>query len=156
MTYENGIPEGLVKIFSEVGELKQSYYEKEGKKTGEEISYYLESEGAAPLTKKLVIHWDEDTIHGTVKTFYPNSKQERQKEFSRNQKNGMCFSWYENGDLMLLEEYEKNILVKGSYYEKASSDPISKVEKGTGATTLNDKEGTLTRKVRYKKGEPEE
>lgn len=156
VTYQQGLPDGLVKIYSEEKELKQTFLQKDGKKTGEEIIYYLQGDGAAPNTKKLSIEWDEDTVHGNVKTFYTNGKQESQKEFSRNQKNGMSFSWYENGDLMLLEEYEKNTLVKGTYYEKGSSDPVSKVEKGTGLATLYDRDGTFTRKVRYKKGEPEE
>lgn len=156
ISYENGLPEGQVNIFSEEGELVQSFVQKENKKTGLEIIYFSTNEAIAPLTKKLSIEWDNDTVHGTVKTYYPNGKQESQKEFSRNQKSGMSFSWYENGDLMLLEEYEKNILTKGSYYEKSCSDPISKVEKGTGLATLYDKDGTFVRKIRYKKGEPEE
>lgn len=157
VSYKNGLEDGLVKCFTKKGELAQSYFQRQGKKQGRETLYYLKSEGATkPEETKLIIEWDDDTIHGSIKTFYLNGKQESQKEMSRNKKNGMHFAWYENGDLMFMEEYDKDLLTKGTYFERGASDPISKIHEGSGIATIFEKEGTFVRKVVYKKGLPVE
>lgn len=146
--YQKGEENGYVKFFTPENKLHLLYYQKDGKKQGEEIEYYPDGNSI----EKLKIIWDDDTIHGTVKTWYPNGKLQSQREMSRNKKNGMGFAWYLNGDIMLIEEYENDELVKGSYYQKGLKDPISAIKEGSGLAHLYEDDGTFIRKVHYKKG----
>ena len=73
---------------------------------------------------------------------------------NNNKKHGLSFAWYKEGDLMLMEEYENDLLVKGSYYKNWEKTAISKVENGKGIATLFDKDGRLIRKIDYEKGIP--
>ena len=106
--------------------------------------------------KKSSLYWDEDIIHGIVKTWYDNGQLESQKEITKNNKNGTSCSWYRDGSLMLIEEYENNILLKGSYYKSNHPEPISTIFDGNGIATLYNSDGTFLRKVRYQKGLPTE
>jgi antitoxin component YwqK of YwqJK toxin-antitoxin module len=89
-----------------------------------------------------------------VTTWYENGKMESQREMSANAKKGMAFAWYEQGDLMLMEEYDENTLVKGSYFKKGHKEPITTVEKGDGFATLYDSAGHFLKKIEYEKGKP--
>ncbi len=118
-TIANGSIEGPIQFFHPDGSLHYTYTLKDGKKNGEEWEYYpQEKEGDLQLVAKLCLHWNEDKIQGQVKTWYPNGQIESQREIHENKKQGTCFAWYKNGDLMLVEEYENDLLVKGSYYKK--------------------------------------
>lgn len=144
-----GVPFGKVWLYMKNGKLESIYHTKNGQKTGEEIVYYPNG-----TTRKLVIEWSEDSIHGIVKSYYPNGTQMSQKEMAKNKKNGMTNAWYLNGDIMFIEEYENDILQKGRYFKKGESRPISTVEKGTGIATLYDPEGTFGSKITYEHGVP--
>ncbi len=148
--YKKGIPEGLVESFNSKGLLQSSYHQKEGKKQGEEKEYYLEE----PFKEKILLTWQEDSLQGPVKTWFPNGIQESQKEMYQNKKNGISFAWYKNGNLMLSEEYENDVLVSGSYYKKGDKKPVSRVIKGKGTVTLYDAEGYFLKKIPYEKGVP--
>ncbi len=154
-----GRQEGAIKQFTEDRELKLSYQLKDGKKHGEEISYYLKSEldhCPSHPAPKLSIEWHDDAIHGMVKTWYKNGSLESQKEWARNKKNGNACSWYLDGSLMLIEEYEEDQLFQGKYFKKGAQDPISSVVQGNGLATLYDEHGLFLRKVIYHKGKPVE
>jgi hypothetical protein len=56
---------------------------------------------------------------------------------------------------MLMEEYENDLLMKGSYYKKYEKKAVSKIENGSGVATLYDKEGKFLKKITYEKGLPE-
>ena len=126
-------------------------------KQGEEVSYFLSREregtGEDPFPK-FSVSWDHDTIHGTVKTWYNSGQLQSQREYSRNKKNGASLSWYRNGALMLIEEYEEGRLIKGQYYKKNGKDPVSAVYNGSGTATLYDENGIFLTKVTYAKGDP--
>jgi antitoxin component YwqK of YwqJK toxin-antitoxin module len=66
----------------------------------------------------------------------------------------MGFAWYRDGSLMLIEEYESDVLIKGSYYKKGDTDTISSIENGQGFATLYDSEGKFLKKISYLKGRP--
>ncbi len=157
--YKNGKPEGKVQIFSLNGHLQNEYFQKDNIKEGIEIEYYKMNEipknykSNKPLPK-LEITWSSDNIHGTVKTWYKNAKLESQKEYVNNKKNGPHFAWYENGSVMFIEEYENDILIKGSYYQINQKEPISTIINGNGIATLFDKEGRFIKKIIYEKGKP--
>lgn len=153
LEYQNGKVEGEVQRFNESGYLISSYFLKDGMKTSEEWEYYPTSDGIRH--PKLYIQWDQDTIHGVAKTWYETGVLESQREMRGNKKHGLSFAWFKEGDLMLMEEYEDDILLKGSYFKKWEKMPISKVENGKGVATLFDKEGRLIRKVIYEKGIPQ-
>ena len=155
--YKNGVVEGKVQIFKK-DHLHKVYHIKNGKKEGEEIEYY-------PVTtiynkdknkQKLSVNWLNDTIQGMVKTWYENSSQQSQKEYYQNKKNGISSSWYKDGSLMFVEEYENDILLKGSYYKKGENIPASTIINGNGTVTLFDENGNFLQKIKYTKGVAEE
>ena len=146
--YNNGVPDGLVKQYSTRGNLISKYLIKNGCKHGEEWQYYPDN------TPKLMLTWHEDAIQGMVKTWYPNETLESQREMSSNKKQGLSFAYYVDGSLMLMEEYDNDQLVSGSYYKRGEEEPISKVEKGEGLATLYTSEGHFHSKVTYERGQP--
>jgi len=155
--FRNGQPEGRVQKYLPSGELLLSYRVKGGKKQGEEIEYYTAADrkdgGNQPLPK-LSVNWNENAIHGTVKTWYNNGQLQSQRDFCRNQKLGPSVSWYQDGSLMMVEEYEEDLLVKGQYFKKNQRDPVSSIVNGTGTAYLFDDQGIFLRKVNYLKGKP--
>lgn len=154
---QQGYAEGGVKQFSRQGELMASYHIKNGKKSGEEISYFLSSEredgGKTPPLPKLSVPWVEGSVHGTVKTWYNHGQLQSQRDYCRNKKTGPSLAWYRDGSLMLVEEYEEDRLVKGQYYKKNALDAISSVVNGNGLAMLYDEYGVFLRKIPYIKGE---
>ena len=150
--YQNGKPDGEIKVFTSNGALSGSYSILEGKKTGSEWEYYPSM--GKELRPKLMITWSEDQIQGMVKTWYENGTLESQKEMTGNKKHGLSFAYYQTGDLMLMEEYENNHLVKGSYYKKGENTPISIIEKGEGIATLYNAQGHFLKKITYERGKP--
>jgi antitoxin component YwqK of YwqJK toxin-antitoxin module len=149
-----GIPEGEVDLFYSNGALQCSYSIKDGKKNGEEWEYYPSEKGQKPMPK-LCLHWNDDQIQGQVKTWYRNGQIESQREFNGSKRQGVCFSWYKNGDLMLVEEYENDLLIKASYYKKGEKKIVSKIEAGKGIASLYTSDGIFLRKVAYEKGKPQ-
>ena len=149
----NGIVEGLVKTFDSQGQLKCTYSLKNGKKQGEEIEYYpLQKDSKAPPSPKISLNWEQDAIHGLVKTWYDNGQLQSQREMCHNQRNGASCCWYRSGSLMLMEEYENDQLERGQYYQKNHSDPISTISNGNGTATLYDENGVFLKKINYSKG----
>jgi antitoxin component YwqK of YwqJK toxin-antitoxin module len=147
--YKNGYPEGLVECLNPNGSLRLSYHQKEGKKHGEEREYYPES-----TQVKILLNWQEDVLQGVMKTWFPGGSQESQRELYQNKKNGLLYAWYKNGDLMLVEEYEKDILISGSYYKKNDKKPVSQISKGKAVATLYNSDGYFLKKIPYEKGLP--
>jgi antitoxin component YwqK of YwqJK toxin-antitoxin module len=155
--FRMGKPNGLVRKYTAKGELHRSYAVKNGKKQGEEIEFYLSSELDEPSEKplpKLSLYWNEGTVHGVVKTWYSNGMHQSEREYSRNQKQGPALAWYRNGSLMMVEEYEKDSLVKGQYYKLNSKEPVSTIINGNGTAFLYDETGSFIRKILYSKGKP--
>lgn len=152
--YRNGILDGKVELFAQTGELHTLFHVKNGQKHGEEIEYYP-LELSKRKVQKISIQWIQGSIQGLVKTWYPNGNQESQREMSHNQKNGLSTAWYQDGNLMLIEEYEKDILKKGKYFKKGSNIPVSQVKEGSGIATIFDQEGNFLQKIHYLNGKPE-
>lgn len=153
--FRKGKPEGIVKHLTPSGDILSSYYVKQGKKHGEEISYFIPNEleeGVQPPLPRLSVPWIDDAISGIVKTWYNNGKLESQRELSRNKKTGTALAWYREGGLMYMEEYEEDRLIKGTYYKKNRKEPISTVANGNGTATLFDEQGIFLRKIQYLKG----
>ncbi len=148
--YQNGAPCGLVKIFDPSGNLSSTYRIADGKKEGEEIIYH----DSHPSQPKISLEWHDDLLQGQIKTWYLNGVLESQREINGNKKEGSSFAWYKDASLMLIEEYEKDQLVKGSYYKKKDKKPVSTIENGKGTATLYDGDGILLKKVPYEKGKP--
>ena len=154
---QQGFAEGGVKVFSNKGELQSIYYIKNGKKIGTETVYFSLNERKdgnqqVPLPK-LSINWEDNTIHGPVKTWYNHGQLQSQRDFCHNKKTGPSLSWYKDGSLMLVEEYEEDKLTKGLYYKKNAMDSISSVINGSGIAMLYDENGIFLRKTSYIKGE---
>lgn len=155
--FRMGKPNGLVRKYTSKGELLRSFYLKNGKKHGEEIEYYLPSELELPSDRplhKLSVNWNENTIHGFVKTWYNTGSHQSEREYCRNQKQGTALGWYKDGALMLLEEYEEDRLVKGQYFKINTKEPASTIANGNGVAYLYDETGSFIRKVPYSKGKP--
>lgn len=151
--YAEGRPEGEVRLYNDEGKLESSYVVHDGKKWGEEWTYYPTSEGEE-LRPKLMIEWQEDRIQGMAKSWYPNGMLESQREMTGNKKQGLTFAYYETGELMLMEEYENDRLSKGSYYKKGEDAPVSSVENGKGTAVLYNGKGQFLKKIIYEAGKP--
>lgn len=160
--FKNGSAEGLIQIYSSKGNIVRKYNIKNGIKNGEEIEYYKESDLSINKYSnfkpkpKMSIYWDNNMIHGTVKTWYLSGQLESQKEYSKNKKNGSSCGWYSDSSLMLIEEYENDLLIKGSYYKKNQQEPVSNIIDGNGIATIYDENGSFIRKTYYSKGLPKE
>lgn len=150
-SFKNGVQEGEVKVFDEKLNLIRSYSVKNGEKQGEEIDYLPGS--AQP---KLLLTWHEGVLQGPVKTWYENGVLESQREMSGNKKNGLLTAWYQNGSLMLVEEYDNDKLIKGEYFRTGEKASVSKVIKGKGVATLFNQEGYFSKKIYYHDGRPTE
>ncbi len=157
--YRMGKPDGAVKKFSPTGELHKMHSVKNGRKHGEEIEYYLPAELEIPFDPhrpipKLSLTWNDNTIHGLVKTWYPNGSRQSEREYCRNKKQGPSLAWYRDGSLMLMEEYEGDRLVKGEYFKRSGKEPVSSVVNGNGVAFLYDESGIFLKKISYSKGKP--
>ena len=151
--YMDGYPEGKTSFFYADGSLHIISYIKNGMKNGPEWEYYPSKPQEQPKPK-LCVHWHDDILQGIVKTWYPNGEMESQREIISGKKQGLCFAWYKNGDLMLMEEYENDLIIKASYFKKGDKNPISKIDAGKGIATLYSSDGIFIKKVSYEKGKP--
>ncbi len=150
--YQSGFIKGRVQNFDHEGNLISLFHIDNNMKHGDEWEYYPPKEGA--LQPKLYLQWHEDTIQGIVKTWHKNGVIESQREIRDNKKHGLSFAWSNEEELLLVEEYENDRLIKGSYFKKGEKNPISKVENGKGVVTFFDEQGRALKKVIYEKGEP--
>lgn len=152
--YQNGLPEGEVQLFRPDGTLQTTYQVQDGKKEGEEWEYFPSKDPDETPKPKLYLSWHEDAIQGIVKTWYENGILESQREISNNKKEGLSFAWFKEGEVMFMEEYEADLLMKASYFKRGDKLPVSKIENGKGTATLYDAEGRFLKKISYEKGKP--
>jgi antitoxin component YwqK of YwqJK toxin-antitoxin module len=153
LEYQKGIQQGIIEDYYPNGELRCSYHVLDGKKQGEEWEYYSSST-KQKQKPKLNLHWHEDQIEGQVKTWYENGTLESQREIHQQKKQGLSFAWYKNGDLMMVEDYANDLLIKGSYFKRGDKTPVSKIEEGKGLATLFTSDGVFWKKIPYEKGKP--
>ncbi|HNA62060.1 MAG TPA: hypothetical protein PKW79_03180 [Rhabdochlamydiaceae bacterium] len=151
LEYHKGVVDGAVQHFNSQGQLTAILSIKDGAKNGEEWEYYSSNE----KKPKLYLQWNDDVIEGVAKTWYENGVMESQREMHDNKKHGLSFAWFKEGDLMFMEEYENDQLIKGSYFKKWEKNPISKIENGKGVATLFDQDGKFLKKITYDKGLPQ-
>ncbi|HEY5259089.1 MAG TPA: hypothetical protein VIJ46_00455, partial [Rhabdochlamydiaceae bacterium] len=147
--FKNGKPEGIIQTFLPNGSIHSSFQIKDGKKNGEECIYYPERK-----QPKLSLNWRDDVLQGIAKTWYENGILESQREMHHNKKQGLCFGWFKDGSLMLMEEYENDLLMKASYFKRDDTNAVSKIEAGKGIATLYDADGYYIHKITYEKGKP--
>lgn len=141
---------GTITCFDSAGNVKNIYHLNErGEKEGQERVYYPNTDCV-----QLQLEWLAGEVHGLVKTWYMNGILESERQFSHNRKEGMHFAWYANGSIMLVEEYENDILRKGTYYKIGKKEPVSTIQKGNGIAMIYDKDGHFLRKVDYCQGVP--
>lgn len=152
--YRHGLQEGRVESYDDAGTLISFHHIKNGLKQGEEIRFYPKRLNNKEPIQKISITWFQGKVQGLVKTWYENGVLENQREMSENKKNGVSSSWYRDGQLMMIEEYERGSLTKGDYFRKGERKPISHIFQGEGTATLFDSEGNYLRKVEYHLGKP--
>jgi antitoxin component YwqK of YwqJK toxin-antitoxin module len=152
--YHNGVQEGKVQVFAPNGALTRLLHMKNDVKNGEEIEYYPLNEVKNGVVPKLSINWIDGVIQGSVKTWYPTGTKESQREIANNCKNGLLTAWYTDGGIMLIEEYDRDKLVKGEYFAIGERIPASEIHGGRGLATLYDARGNFLRKVIYNNGKP--
>ncbi|MBS4165492.1 Uncharacterized protein NEOC65_000552 [Neochlamydia sp. AcF65] len=153
--FQGGVLQGKVKIFDENNRLQRLYHVENGLKNGEEYEYFL-LKGLKEARPKMLINWYRGNINGYVKTWYDNGTLESQREIVNNKRNGLATAWYQDGSLMLIEEYDRDLIVKGEYYKKGDKNPISEILNGKGTATIYDGEGRFIRKIHYYNGKPQE
>lgn len=147
--------DGQVKVFDKYGRVCKFYHVKNFCKHGEEICFYDAVHLQKELNPKISINWYEGKVQGVTKTWYRNGVQESQREISNNKKNGHSTAWYQDGSLMLIEEYEQDRLIRGEYYSKGERFPVSTVSEGNGTVTLFDGDGNLLSKITYYHSKPQ-
>lgn len=153
--YRQGSQEGEVRAIDEKGRTRQLWYlNREGEKEGIEREFWCEEEEEEPLKPKLEVTWSSGMLQGKATTWYRDGTLQSQRELVANQKNGMLTAWYRDGSLMLVEQYEKERLIRGEYYRRGESYPISEIDDGDGLATLYDEEGIFLHKVIYQGGRP--
>lgn len=148
--YVNGRPEGEVVLFNDKGTIVHRLHVKDNEKHGLETYYWP----LKPTQTKLTIEWEKGQIHGLVKTWYEDGTPESSREMCRNQKQGTLTGWYKDGKIMLIEEYEKDRLVRGDYIKRGSIKPVTQVIDGKGVATFFDADGTFKARVTYLEGKP--
>lgn len=153
--YHYGLLEGEIKVFDSYGRISNLYHVKNGCKHGEEICFYDAVHLKQTLDPKLSINWYEGKVQGISKTWYKSGVQESQREMSNNKKNGHSTAWYQDGSLMMIEEYEQDRLIRGEYYAKGERFPISTVNDGNGTVTLFDGDGNFINKIEYYHSKPQ-
>ncbi|MDP1879638.1 MAG: hypothetical protein Q8K60_01700 [Parachlamydiaceae bacterium] len=156
--FKDGMIDGKIQIFNPCGVLECVYHVKDGDKKnkhGEEIVYYNQLYSTSQLQPQLLMNWHEGKMQGVVKSWYPNGQLEHQRENANTRKNGMLISWYKTGEIMLIEEYDQDKLVKGEYYRKNEKNPVSYVKNGQGTATIYNGDGHFVHKVKYQNGKPE-
>lgn len=152
----DGSLEGEVKVFNQEGRLKRIYHVKNGIKHGEEVEYYdrFFASSAHPQPK-LSFYWYEGKIQGMVKTWYSTGVLESQKEMSNNVRNGVLTAWYRDGNLMMIEEYDNDKLMRGDYFKREERVPASQLIEGKGIVTIFDADGHFVQRISYLNGKPE-
>lgn len=149
-SYNRGRQEGEVLLYNEKGTITRRLFVKDGEKHGLETYYWAFN----PTQPKLTIQWEKGQMHGNVKTWYENGTPESSREMSHNLKQGHLTAWYQDGMLMLIEEYEKDRLVRGDYLPPGSNKPISQVINGKGVATFYEADGTFRTRITYTDGKP--
>jgi antitoxin component YwqK of YwqJK toxin-antitoxin module len=152
--YRHGVLEGEVRLLDSKGLAARIYHIKKGLKSGEEIEYYQKPGPQSKRVPKISINWFDDKIQGLVKTWYDNGVQESQREMSNNARNGLATAWYRDGSLMLIEDYDRDKIIRGEYYKKGEKIPVSLINGGKGMATLFDADGNFLKKVNYINGTP--
>ncbi len=155
--FSDGVQDGKVKVFADRGYVKNVYHVKNGMKHGDDYRYYpppTGNPGKDPdtLQPQLLITWHEGQIHGFTKTWYPDGTLESQREMSSNHKSGIATAWYNDGNIMLMEEYNKDKLIRGEYFKKGNRRAETRIVDGDGIASLYDSHGQLLRKVNYYHG----
>lgn len=148
--YQWGVIEGVITTYRKDGTIAEEVTVKDGQKNGEEWNYY-EGAGKVPMA---YLQWKNDEVTGKVRTYYREGLLESEKEMKENQKHGASFAWYPEGSIMYMETYDNGKLVEGKYFQIGNNFPVSAVIDGDGVATLFDHEGTLAKKVEYRKGRP--
>jgi antitoxin component YwqK of YwqJK toxin-antitoxin module len=103
-----------------------------------------------------MVEYKDGEITGKIITWYRNGKIESEKQMSSNMKQGKLFVWYEDGNLMMIEDYESDNLIQGKYLKKGDEVPVSRVINGCGTVTLFDSKGNFIKKFEVEKGVPSE
>ncbi|WP_420808685.1 toxin-antitoxin system YwqK family antitoxin [Chlamydia serpentis] len=149
-TFYQGEPQGKVTRFDNSGKnIIQTYYLVQGCKQGEEFFFYPDT--GKP---KLLLNWHEGILQGIVKTWYPCGTLESCKELVNNKKSGLFTVYYPEGQIMVTEEYDNDLLIKGEYFRPGDRHPYSKVERGCGTAVFFSSSGTVTKKIPYQDGKP--
>lgn len=152
----DGNLEGEVKVFNNEGCLKRIYHVKNDIKHGEEVEYYERFfTSSVPPQPKLSFYWYEGKIQGIVKTWYPSGVLESQKEMAKNTKNGVLTAWYRDGNLMMMEEYDHDQLLRGDYFKKEERTPVTQIIDGKGTATIFDADGHFVQRIPYVNGKPQ-
>ncbi len=146
----HGETQGKVTVFDSLhGQIAQVYSLVSGLKEGEEVFFYLESQ-----QPRVLLTWHKGILRGPAKTWYANGNIESSRELLNNKKTGLLTLYYPEGQVMVTEEYDNDLLIKGEYFRLGDFFPYTKVEKGCGTAVLFSPSGTITKKISYQDGKP--
>jgi len=147
----SGAPNGEVRVLNSDGQICQIYHVKDGIKHGLDTEFYPHGDGTLP---RILTEWVDGQLSGSTKTWYPDGTLESQREVHNDRKHGVLTAWYKTGQIMMIEEYEKDLLMRGEYFAPGESLPTTRIDKGDGVAMIHNQEGHLLQKVTYQNGKP--
>jgi antitoxin component YwqK of YwqJK toxin-antitoxin module len=146
---QGGALEGRVLIVNEMGRLLKCWQERGGQKEG--VEEFFDVNAGTP---RLQVTWSEGSLNGPARSYYPSGELESSWEMVNNQRHGKMISRYPKGEVMLMEEYEHEKLMKGEYYGLGDPMPMSRVTQGNGTATLFQPDGRTLRSILVRDGHP--
>lgn len=152
--FHNGVLDGKITVLDKYGRMTKYYHIKNNCKQGEEMIFYDAPRLKKNLAPKISMNWFDGKIQGIVKTWYESGQLESQREMNNNRKSGHSTAWYDDGSLMMIEEYNQDKLVKGEYFLKGEKISVSDVFDGNGTATIFGPDGSFQRKIIYQNGKP--
>ncbi len=144
-----GLRQGRVLRWESGGKIERSWEELNGSKNGLERLF----EPSTGRTR-LEMTWESGMLTGPCRCFDMQGNLESQWEMLDNQRHGRLISWYRNGRVMMLEDYDRGRLIRGEYFEMGSSSPVSRVDAGFGTATIFRPDGRPFRVISIQDGQP--
>ena len=137
--------DGISKAWNEKGQLLSKIYYEKGQL--EKTSFYFHPSGAI----KKETSFSQNICHGEMKEYDETGKLISCVPFKDGKKEGKAIGYFSNGALSYMEEYTKDLLYHGFYYDK-NNQLISKIHEGDGHKAIFDKRDNLSHLIEYRKG----
>lgn len=157
--YFNGIQKGPIEYFDEMGSLIRRAHFEQGELEGIDTEFFplsqmVQDRSAKSPIPHLQVTWRKGILQGPVRSWFSNGQLRSYHERVDNKREGICTSYYPNGQIKLLETYASDLLQEGNYFALDNFDAVSVVKKGFGTASFFDDQGLILNRVTYQGGMP--